>query len=666
MKAHDATFRLRIYLLLGFFCVLTVCLWAGGFHHQVIERDHHLAWAKRQLLKPVQLLPLRGRVLDRRGRPMAVSLKAGSVFAHPAAVPDPGRAARALSPLLDVEADRLAEKLAKDVSFVWLARQAPLAEAEAVEALGIEGVGVQTEGARYYPNRELAGHLLGFTGVDCQGLEGLEWAFNDLLQGRQGTLLLQRDARGRVLWREMGGEVERRSGYELHLSLDLRIQALAEAALAGAVERTGAVSGMVVVLDPRTGELLAMACAPTFNPNDYRGACPARWRNRAIRDAFEPGSTAKAFLLAAALEEGVVEEDDRFDCEEGEFRYGGRTIHDMEENGVLSVREIVVASSNIGVTKIADLLGPRRLWAYLRDFGFGSPTGFDLPNEAAGALRSWKTWKPIALATHAFGQGFSATALQLAMAYAALANGGFLMEPRLVLAIRNGREGRVVKRSPEVVRRVVSAQTARRVLDVLESVVEEGTGRRGRIPGYRVAGKTGTAQKFDRAAGRYAPHRVVVSFVGVVPAGSPELVVAVILDEPAGRASGGGMAAPVFREVAAGALRMRNVPPDRPVVAQGTLPLGRSDGTAWAGRLRPLSGGGAPIVEHGPETIPDVRALPIRAALRRLRGLPVDVRLEGSGTVIAQAPEAGSPLRDVRILTLKAADAVYAETGARR
>lgn len=656
MKKYDVTLKRRIYGLLGLFSLFSLLLAAGAFQHQVLRRGDYNEWADKQHYQPVRLIPLRGRILDRGGNPMAVSLKAGSVFAHPATIRDPEAVARRLAPLLGGDPERLAGRMARDASFTWLARQIPLASARKVRDMRLPGVGIETEGKRYYPNRELAGHVLGFTGVDSQGLEGLEWAFDRQLKGQPGQLRFQRDARGRVLWQEVPGKPGNRGCCELELTLDLRIQFFAEEALNEAVRSSGALSGAVVAMDPRSGEILAMACAPAFDPNGYRRSSPSRWRNRALADAFEPGSTIKVFTVAAALEEGRVREDTRIFCENGSFRYGRCLLHDMKPHGELSVREILMVSSNIGVAKIADELGGVTLHRYLKAFGFGRKTGVDLPGEVAGQLRDAEGWSQVAVATHAFGQGFSASALQVARAFSVLANGGCLVRPYLVRAVRDEQGRTIQETTPVVEDRVLSPRTARRVLDLMESVVLEGTGAAARVPGYRVGGKTGTAQKYDAAAGAYSDERSVVSFVGVLPLEAPEMVVAVVLDEPQGKASGGRTAAPVFGRIASRGMHYRRVPDGvrevrKPVPAVSRVSsLGEHAGPG--GRIRPAA---APAFRGaGVRQMPDVRFQPLRSALRMLDGIPAAVRLEGTGTVVSQEPVPGSPVGDGSTLVLRA------------
>ncbi len=663
MKKHEANLKKKIYFLLGLFSLSILLLMAWGVRHQVINRDTYLSWARKHEIKPIRLVPLRGKILDREGRPLAVSLKAGSLYAHPAGVEDPRETARMLAEHMELDPLQLEEKLTKETSFTWLSRQMPMEKAQAVMKLGVSGIGLQREGKRYYPNRELAGHVLGFAGIDSQGLEGIEWGFHEVLKGREGTLMLQQDARGRVLWQDVTLQSGSETGCELHLTLDLRLQYFTEKALQRAVRESQAISGMAIVMDPRSGELLAMACAPSFNPNRFRDFGFSQWRNRVITDAFEPGSTIKPFLLAAALEEGVVSETSSVFCENGEFSYGGETIHDMKPHKKLTVREVLTVSSNIGISKIADALGARDVWDCLNAFGFGRKTGVDLPGEVSGSIRAWRKWSKIELATHAYGQGFSSTVIQLVSAFSVLANGGFLIEPYAVQRILN-EDGKVLmEKKPRVVRRVILKRTADRVLRVLESVVEKGTGKEARIPGYPVAGKTGTAQKFDLETKKFSKERSVVSFVGIVPSDKPEMVIAVVLDEPRGKASGGKLAAPVFREIASRCLHYRQVPGRAPVLKEQDVPMQLCSAVS----VREQEKQGAVMGESGTGKealrMPELRGLPLRSAMRALEGLPVKVSLEGSGRVTSQEPGPFTLLERGQTLHLQASPSRTREAG---
>ena len=661
MKAQDVLLKRKIYAFLGLFVVLTLGLMAGAFHHQVLKREQYLTWARKQEIKPVRLTPLRGRILDRRGSPLALSLEVGSVFAHPGLVKNPQEKAALLSKVLGLTAKKLEAEMRKEAPFTWLARQIPIEKAQAVKDLELFGIGMEKEGRRYYPNRDLAGHIIGFAGIDSQGLEGLEWGFDSYLRGPEITLMLQHDAYGRTLWQEVALESARKAACELHLTLDLRIQSVAERAVNEAVENTGAQSGTAVVMDPRSGEVLAIACVPRFNPNRFPEQTSEQWRNRAIADTFEPGSTMKAILISAALQEGVVDEETLIDCEMGHFPYGGHMIHDMHPHGVMPVREVIAKSSNIGTAKIADQLEAKTLWNYLQLFGFGQATGLDLPGEATGTLSNWKGWAKITKANHAFGQGFAITAMQLANAFSVLANGGFLLEPYVVSRILDENGKVLVAKGPRAVRRVLTKRTADRVMSVLESVVEGGTGKNARIPGFRVAGKTGTAQIFDHATGAYSNGRSVVSFTGIVPADRPELVIAVVLTEPKGRASGGMMAAPVFRDIAVHSLHYRGVPAETPSF-EAPDPALRLCASGVPARPVALEiRAAAPAGGAAELRMPNLLGFPLRPALQVLGSLPVKIGLEGSGTVVFQEPAPDAPIQAGQNVRIQASPSGWTE-----
>jgi cell division protein FtsI (penicillin-binding protein 3) len=418
----------------------------------------------------------------------------------------------------------------------------------------LKGVGILQEPRRAYPAGALAGQLIGFVNIDGQGVRGIEQKEQATLRGRDRTVRVERDARGRLLIADPSLPRDFAGG-DVRLTVDSALQAEAEVALRSAIEKSGARSGIVATLDPATGDLLSLAEFPSIDPNSFRELSFATTRSRAFLDAFEPGSTLKAFLVAGALEAGVVGPRERIDTGPGWLRVRGKTIRDHEPYGVLSIADILQVSSNVGAVLIAQRLQPRRHYEALRRFGFGRRTGSGFPQESAGILRSYESWEPIDHATVAFGQGVSVTPAQLAAATAALANGGILRAPRLVAARRTS-DGAWQQAPIDAGRRIISETTAAHTLRMLEGVVSpSGTGRRAALRGLRVAGKTGTAQKFDAEAGRYSRTAYLAWFIGVVPAERPQLAIAVVLDEPRGAANGGGdVAAPLFAEVASAQL----------------------------------------------------------------------------------------------------------------
>jgi cell division protein FtsI (penicillin-binding protein 3) len=537
----------RILLILPF---LALAIRAG----QLAVDERGIERGDRQTNRTLQLAPERGVIFDRNGNELALSIDAPSIYANPSAIRDVPGTARKLAKVLDRKHDKIAERISGARSFAFVSRWVSTAQAERIQALGLDGIGVIYEPRRVYPHGEMAAPLLGFANIDGVGVRGLEQQMDDWLRGTALRLPAERDARGRLLI-EAGRERWSTAGGDIALTIDAAFQADAEAALRSAITATGARGGVAISLNPRTGDILAMAEAPSFDPNHFREFDYHATRSHGFLDASEPGSTMKAFLMAAALEQGTVTPDDRFHCEDGEFDVPGSTIHDSHPHGELSVAEILQVSSNIGATKIAFALGPRAHSEALERFGFGRSTGIGFPGESAGLLRPWQKWRPIDHATIAFGQGVTATPIQIAAATAALANGGEWVQPRLVAA-RRVAQGRWQPTRLEPRRRVVSPETAGAVVAMMERVVgPEGTAKRATLRGVRVAGKTGTAQKLDLETGTYAQDRFVAWFIGIVPADDPQLVIVAGIDEPQRpQHTGGAAAAPLFAHMAASQL----------------------------------------------------------------------------------------------------------------
>ncbi|HKE10623.1 MAG TPA: penicillin-binding protein 2, partial [Myxococcota bacterium] len=458
---------------------------------------------ERQSRSELRLPPERGTIVDRRGAELAVSVTAPSIYAIPAEVRDVRGTARALGKLLGADPRRIAARLEERSGFVYLARWVSSEIAERVRGLGLLGIGIVLEPHRAYPYRELAAHVLGFANLDGAGVRGIEEMEDGWLRGTPQSFPVERDARGRLLSR-VALDHQASAGGDVALTVDAAFQADAEIALDEAMATTGAKAGFVVSLDPHTGEVLALAERPSFDPNEFRALAYPDTRARSFLDAFEPGSTFKIFLVAAALEANAIEPSDVFDCEMGRFKVPGGIIRDAHPHGLLDVAGVVRVSSNIGATKIAYRLSPSVYYDTLRRFGFGAATGSGFPHESAGLLRSWRNWRPVDRANLAFGQGVDVTPVQLAAATAAIANDGVWVEPHVVVRRRTP-EGHWETQPAGASRRVIRPETAARVLAMMEGVVgPEGTGKLAAIPGVRVGGKTGTAQKIDPATGRYA------------------------------------------------------------------------------------------------------------------------------------------------------------------
>lgn len=642
MKVREKKWiRFRIYVVATFFLFGLGTILARAYQLQVLEKDRLTSIAQAGYIGTIKLPPRRGTIYDRGGHELAISVEVESVYAHPKQIKDKARTARELSRILGESHNKILGLLKSQSSFVWIKRRIEPNRARDVRDLELEGIGMAKETRRYYPGKEIASHLIGFAGVDNQGLEGLERRYDQLLQGPQYSLIQMRNALGRPF--SISRPIPSGQGArDLTLTIDKDIQYKAQKSLKAAVERTRARGGHCIVIDPETGEILAMAVVPEFNPNVFTNYRPYQWRNRVVTDCFEPGSTIKAFLLAACLEERVVTSKTQFDCEQGKYNMGANVVHDTHKYGKLSVSDIIAYSSNIGAIKLGQKLGYAKFCEYLRNFGFGNKVGVDLLGEREGYIRPLNESKQIDRATAFFGQGMTTTSLQLAMAMAAIANGGKLMQPYVVKAIAD-ESGRVVKRSsPKVIRRVISGKTAKNVTRILEGVVgDEGTAPGGAINGFRVAGKTGTSQKVDPDTKTYSNKNYIATFVGFAPADQPKLVILVVIDEPEGVPYGGIVAAPVFKEVGQWSLNHLRINPQIRLVEKGVeapkVPI-KSTASVLVDQV-------ALKLREG--FIPDFRGLGMREVAKRGRTLGLKVLLEGTGLAVSQQPAPGAPLKGI-------------------
>ncbi|HEV3474192.1 MAG TPA: penicillin-binding protein 2 [Actinomycetota bacterium] len=525
---------------------------------QLKEGTRYRALAEEQRVRRIRLVPERGAILDRSMHELALSLPARAVYVDPRRVVDPENMARQLAPLLDVHQPQLLNLLRTDESFVYLARRVDLRVAQRIEALKLPGIGLLDESKRYYPGRSLAAQVLGFVGVDDTGLSGLELQYQDVLAGRPGSLLVEQDPSGQAIPQGSSEAVEPARGHDLVLTLDRDLQFHAERALEEAVERNGAKGGMVIAMVPRTGEILAMAGFPTFDANEFSEALPETTRNRSVTDAYEPGSVNKVITAAAALEEGAVGLHERWTVPD-RYQVADKLFHDSHPHPPLrmTLTDVIAESSNVGTIMTAQRLGPETLDDYLRKFGFGQDTGIDFPGESDGILMPADDWWQTSMGTIPIGQGIAVTPLQMLSVYATIANGGVRVEPRLIRGALTP-DGTFLGTQPSAVTRVISADTARLVTGMLGRAVETGTGQEAQIPGYWVAGKTGTARKPLEGQLGYS-EQYVASFIGFAPARRPAVAVAAILDEPE-TVYGGVAAAPLFREVTHFALAHLRVP----------------------------------------------------------------------------------------------------------
>jgi cell division protein FtsI (penicillin-binding protein 3) len=582
---------------------------------QVLRGDVFRALADEQQNQTLKTLPQRGEIVDRDGEPLAVSLRVDSAFANPGDVKDPERTAAAISAITKQDRRKLAKLLRKDAKFVWVARQLDAPVAAKLRAAKLPGIGFAPETKRYYPNNALMGQALGFVGLDANGLEGIEKRYDGYIKGESEVVRLQRDALNRGILINQIEESLPKAGHRVELTVDKAIAHEAQKSLDAAVLKYRALNGVAVAQDVDTGAILAMVASPPFDPNRYKSYPVGYGRNRAVADIYEPGSTMKAVLYAAALQEKVLNAGTPIFCENGVYRVADRTIRDTHQHGTLTASEVVKFSSNIGALKIGRMLGRETWFRYIEAFGLTAHTDIDLPGEAASMLRPVERWNEVLFANTTYGQGIGTTPLQVVNAVSTLANGGKLMRPYIVQRIVDAKGGAVYEAEPEVRRQAVEPWVAARVRETLETVVEEegGTGSLAMVPGYRVAGKTGTSQKIDPETGTYSRTRYMSTFVGFLPARDPRVSILVLVNEPQGEIYGGIVAAPVFAAIATKAMERLHVPPDLALAPaaqeEPAAPAFAEDGT---GETR-------------------FAGLTIREALRQARAQGITLRPRGTG-----------------------------------
>ncbi len=554
--------RLMALLILGSFGVLI----GRAFYLQTLHTDFLQEKGESRYRRDIEISASRGRIADRHGDVLAISTPMKSIWAIPPAATLTPVQTRQLAALLETDVKQLNHKLDTDKTFVFLRRQIPPAVADQVAALKLPGIGQDKEYRRFYPTGEMTAHMVGFTGVDDKGLEGVELAYHSELLGQPGSRSVIKDRRGQIV-EDVGSIKPPQDGKDIRLALDSKIQYLAYSHLKQAIADNNAKAGGVVVLDVKTGEIVALANWPTYNPNNREGLSGSQLRNRAVTDTFEPGSTLKPFTIGLALDNGKVRSDTIINCAPGRLTIGSATIADAHPHGALTVAEVIQKSSNVGAAKIAAMLPAQKMWQMFDDVGFGQVPHLGFPGEVSGRVRPWKNWRPIEQATMSYGHGISVSLIQLARAYSVFARDGDLIPLSLT---------RLDSSAPSGIP-VFSPKTAREVRAMLEMAVQPGgTAPKAQIPGYRVAGKTGTAYKL--VGGRYA-NKYVASFVGFAPASDPRLIVAVMIDEPsAGQHYGGDVAAPVFAAVMASSLRTLGIAPDVPLVVAQTpkIPAGKA------------------------------------------------------------------------------------------
>jgi cell division protein FtsI/penicillin-binding protein 2 len=681
----DVSFR-RTLFVAAFVAFWMLGISARLVYLQVSKHDKLVARAHRQQQDAFETSPTRGPVLDRHERELARTIDTTSVFIAPEdfnknetrAMEEIGCTANVLSSVLSLDqraiVNQILEARESGRRFLWIARRIAPDKAQTIETMDLVGVHARKEPKRFYPNGSLAANVLGFVGLDGNGLAGIEQVYNEKITGEPGKLFIEKDSRGRAY---ESTEILGRPGQTIILTIDQSIQYQAEAALTAAIEQSKAKAGTAIVLDPHTGDILALANAPTFDPNDVGAAAPAARANWALQNIYEPGSTFKVVAFSAAIEKGLARPDDHIDCQMGSITVAKRVIHDHHPFGSLTIAEALAKSSNVAAIKLGLRVGDPTMHDYITRFGFGSRTGIELPGETAGLVRPLNRWQPSSIGSIAIGQEIGVTPLQMAAAFGALANDGVRVAPHLIREIRSASGVSVYRPNPEQ-RRVIGTETARALRGMLEGVTLNGTAKKAQLDGYTAAGKTGTAQKIDPRTKAYSKTKFVASFVGFAPVNNPAVVIIVVIDEPGGAYHGGDVAAPVFRQIAEQILPGMGVIPDTDfkdpeLVARAVqtpaqiLKLRRDEKrrdeehreqesrASTMPRVSARDNKGGEIV-YAVATInaivmPDLRGRSVRDVARACARLGMQVEAHGDGgRVIGQTPHPGAELRQGQVI----------------
>jgi cell division protein FtsI (penicillin-binding protein 3) len=670
----------RLLLVSSLILICTIAVVGRLGYLQLVRHGEYLARATRQQQRIIDITPKRGSIYDRNMDPLAMSIPVDSVFAVPIEVGDAQLAAQLLSRVLGIPSEVLEVKLQSPQGFVWIARKVPPDTKEAVEALNLKGIYFQKENQRIYPKRDLAAHVLGFVDLDEKGLAGVEHELDSQIRGKSEKIVVMADARQR--WFD-GVEAQRERGADVVLTLDEQIQYIAERELLAAISKTHALAGTVVVTDSNDGQILALANWPKFNPNAANEASAEARMNRAVSALYEPGSTFKLITLAAAFDQGIVRPEEVFDCQNGAVYLAGHRIRDHKPFGLLTVSEILAKSSDVGAIKIALRLGAPKFYDYIRAFGFGQPTGVDLPGESKGLVRRLENWSAISIGSISMGQEVGVTPIQLISAVSAIANGGLLYRPHVVRELRRDNkrlpaEGVLTPTEP---RRVIQPETAATLRRLMEGVILNGTGPLAHLEGWTAAGKTGSAQKIDPSTGRYSHTQLIASFTGFAPINNPAVTILVSLDSPVGQHEGGQVAAPVFKRIAEQVLAYLDVPRDVPVgpqliqvaykdrnasnlaalsdftptdfAALPDLPPAESSGTNARRVMDKAPAVTVAVDEGGDIPVPDFSGKTMREVTETCLKLGVDPFLIGSGLAVSQMPAAGGKVRPGAKLTVQ-------------
>ena len=617
--------RWRVFIVATLLIALFAMVSVKALELQILDRERAFKIARKQHHGTSTLLSRRGKIFDRNGKELAVNIDVKSVYANPKKVTNPSETAKILSEKLNLSQKEILDRVSSDKSFVWIKRLAESESVEELQNLDITGLGYVPEPKRIYPNGHLMGQVIGITDIDSIGIEGIEYRYDRLLTGKTRKITLKRDARGHKILNDPSEIQEidqyKTSGHDIVLTIDSQIQYIVERQLKEGIEEMGGEKGMAIVMNPETGEVLAMASYPFLDPNNFSKFPEVNRRNLPIWYAHEPGSTMKVFLASSALDDKKVNPNSKFNCENGRRRIGSAVIRDIKPRGTLTVAEIVKYSSNIGASKIGELLGRDKYYKYLNKFGFGKKTGIGLPGESSGLLAAPRKWGPIELATISFGQGISVTSLQLVTALSAIANGGYLMKPYVIEKIV-GPDGNVIEQnSPEVVTRAISYDTSYQMKQIMQGVVENGTGKKAQIPGFSVAGKTGTAQIPNPKSGGYYSDRYIASFIGFAPVEDPEIVMVVVVEAPRKKTHGGSVAAPIFKQIAEKVLFHMGLSPKKVLV--------------------------------GMTVMPDLSGMSVRDILKWSEEEGVKVKVKGSGFVTNQKPLPGDLIKEGMVCSIE-------------
>jgi cell division protein FtsI (penicillin-binding protein 3) len=660
-------------------------LWAGAVfgrlaYLQLFRYSEYYSRAQHQQRLIVDVGASRAEIFDRNMNPLAMSVPVDSAFAVPSEIADPDMVARLIGKVLEVPSEEIAARIASSHSFAWIARKLPPEKVNRIAAMNLRGIYFQREGGRFYPKRELAAHVLGYVDIDEKGLGGIEYSLDQSIRSKPGKMLILADAHRR--WYDSTDKAPE-AGTSVALTLDEKIQYIAEKELAQAIQETHAKAGTVIVENPSSGELLAVANWPTFNPNAAKDSAAEARVDRAASSLYEPGSVFKIVTLSAAIDQGLTNPDEVIDCQNGAIYIAGHRIRDHKAYGLLTVGQILQYSSDVGAIKLGLRLGAPKFYDYIRAFGFGQPTGVDLPGESRGKLRRLENWTPVSVGSISMGQEVGVTPLQMITAVSAMANGGLIVTPHVIREQRRGSQ--VTEPQEPQPRRVIQETTAASMRRMMEGVVLGGTGKKARLDGYTVGGKTGTAQKYDPNTGRYSTRDLIASFVGFAPLNTPAITILVQLDSPVGAHEGGSVAAPVFKRVAQQVLAYLEVPRDIPFEAE-TLRAGhaqaaqpKDESLNDVSDFDPVQASESPAIDEADSSVPvskptaapqtvelaDGDGIPapqllgktVREVTQECMKMGLNPVLVGNGLATEQSPEPGAIIRRGSRITVQFARA---------